>query len=68
MDFIKAMCHLGKYVTTAMNTEDEQADIQVLKHDLDLALLHINISSHARFYLTFPTSNRLAIVEIIEHS
>jgi hypothetical protein len=29
-DFIKVGCHLGKYITFTMNTEEEQEDIRVL--------------------------------------
>jgi hypothetical protein len=46
-DFIKVGCHPSKYVTDAMNTKAEQADIHALQGDLDSALLRINVSSHA---------------------
>jgi hypothetical protein len=37
--FIRVRCHLGKYITTAVNTEAKQAYIQALKSDLDSASL-----------------------------
>jgi hypothetical protein len=39
LDFIKVGCHLGKYITIVMNTEDEQEDIWALQDDLDSASL-----------------------------
>jgi hypothetical protein len=44
-EFIKARCHLGAFVMATVNTEAEQADIQAIQCDLDLALTRINVSS-----------------------
>jgi hypothetical protein len=43
-NFIKAGCHIGKYIVPAVNTKVEQADIQELHSDLDSAFLCINVS------------------------
>jgi hypothetical protein len=43
-DFIRARLHIGRFVTTAVNTEAEQANIQALRGDLDSAFLHVNVS------------------------
>jgi hypothetical protein len=48
----KVGCHLGSYVTTAVNTEAEQAEVKALQADLDSALTRINISPRPRFHLT----------------
>jgi hypothetical protein len=42
-EFIKAGCHLGTFVTAAVNTEEKQADIQALQGNLDSALSEINV-------------------------
>jgi hypothetical protein len=42
--FIKVECHIGKFIMAAVNTKAEKTDIQALRHDLDIASLHINIS------------------------
>jgi hypothetical protein len=43
-DFIKARFHFGRFVTAAVNTEAEHAEIQALQSDMDSAARHINVS------------------------
>jgi hypothetical protein len=38
-NFIKARCHLGKDITSVVNTEEEQVDIRARHDDMDSALL-----------------------------
>jgi hypothetical protein len=49
-DFIKAGFHIGRFITTAVNTEADHADIQALRNDLNSASTRINVSN---FYLYF---------------
>jgi hypothetical protein len=51
-DFIKARCHIGKYITTAVNIEAEEADIQALRNDLDSTSIRINLSFLLLFKIT----------------
>jgi hypothetical protein len=52
LDFIKAGCHIGKYITAAMNTEVEQVDIQAFRNDLDSTSIRINVSFLLLFNIT----------------
>jgi hypothetical protein len=56
-NFIKVECHIGKYITTTVNTEAEQEDIQAVWSDLDSASLHINVSSP--FHLILQRISRI---------
>jgi hypothetical protein len=51
LDFIKAGCHLGKYVMATVNL------------DMDSTFLHINVISYAIPLLTFLVSNQPTIAE-----
>jgi hypothetical protein len=63
LDFIKAGCHLSAFVTAAVNTLVEQAIIQVLWGDLELAFSQINVSPWIRSCLFFLAPNRLSFAE-----
>jgi hypothetical protein len=69
-DFIKAGCHIEKYITVVVNSEEEQAEIQALCSDLDSASLHINVSCHFSCFVssTTPHSFLLFPQKIIDHS
>jgi hypothetical protein len=69
-NFIKVGCHLGKYITAVVNTEAEQADIRVLRDDLNSASLQINVSLFIliNFASLVPIWLFPLLYKIIEHS
>jgi hypothetical protein len=52
LNFIKAGFHIGRFVTTAVDNEAEQAGIQALRGDLDFVSLWINVSTPFLFCIT----------------
>jgi hypothetical protein len=59
-DFIKAGFHIGRFITTAVDTEADRSNTEALRAELDPAWTRINVSTpfiivHYRLYsiLTF---------------
>jgi hypothetical protein len=44
-DFIKTGFHIGRFITTVVNTKAERADIEALKSNLYSTSTRINVSS-----------------------
>jgi hypothetical protein len=70
LDFIKVGFHIGRFITVAVNTEAERADIEALRGNLDSTSLRINvsISFYVLHYHLFLMLIPLLIQKIIEHS
>jgi hypothetical protein len=67
LDFIKTGFHIGRFITTAVDTEADHANIEALRTNLDSSSTRINVSTpciivHYRLYSILTSPFRSEII------